>query len=53
MAHPKLWGTTDTRNGLPTTTKESPDFSHGECQMTNKEDALKFGRQIKRVKILN
>lgn len=23
---------TDTRNGLPTTTKESPDFSHGECQ---------------------
>ena len=36
MAHPKLWGTTDTRNGLPTTTKESPDFSHGECQTTNK-----------------
>ncbi len=32
MTHPKLWGTTDTRNGLPTTTKESPDFSHGECQ---------------------
>ncbi len=32
MAHPKLWGTTDTRNGLPTTTKESPDFGHGECQ---------------------
>jgi len=33
MAHPKLWGTTDTRNGFPTTTKESPDFSHGECQL--------------------
>jgi len=33
MAHPNLWGTTDTRNGLPTTTRESPDFSHGECQM--------------------
>jgi len=33
MTHPKLWGTTDTRNGLPTTTKESPDFSHGECQI--------------------
>lgn len=32
MAHPKFWGTTDTRNGLPTTTRESPDFSHGECQ---------------------
>ncbi len=32
MAHPNLWGTTDTRNGLPTTTRESPDFSHGECQ---------------------
>ena len=32
MAPPKLWGTTDTRNGLPTTTRESPDFSHGECQ---------------------
>jgi hypothetical protein len=32
MTHPKLWGTTDTRNGLPTTTKESPDFSHGGCQ---------------------
>ena len=32
MTHPKLWGTTDTRNGLPTTTKESPNFSHGECQ---------------------
>jgi hypothetical protein len=36
MIHPKLWGTTDTRNGLPTTTKESPDFSHGECQVTIK-----------------
>jgi len=33
MAHPNLWGTTDTRNGLPTTTRESPDFSHGECQI--------------------
>lgn len=37
MAHPKLWGTTDTRNGLPTTTKESPDFSHGECQDKTKK----------------
>ena len=33
MTHPNLWGTTDTRNGLPTTTRESPDFSHGECQL--------------------
>ena len=38
MAHPKLWGTTDTRNGLPTTIREPPDFSHGECQM--KEQAI-------------
>lgn len=37
MAHPNLWGTTDTRNGLPTTTKESPEFSHGECQIAKKE----------------
>jgi len=36
MTHPKLWGTTDTRNGLPTTTRESPDFSHGECQYHGK-----------------
>jgi len=36
MAHPNLWGTTDTRNGLPTTTRESPDFSHGECQNIDK-----------------
>ena len=29
----KLWGTTVSRNALLTTTKESPDFSHGECQL--------------------
>ena len=31
MAHTKLWGTTVSRNALLTTTKESHDFSHGEC----------------------
>jgi hypothetical protein len=48
MAHPKLWGTTDTRNGLPTTTKESPDFSHGECQPVSQEYGFfaKNGRHI-------
>ncbi|HHW00140.1 MAG TPA: hypothetical protein GXX36_11355 [Clostridiaceae bacterium] len=48
MAHPKLWGTTDTRNGLPTTTKESSDFSHGECQFLVKDicfqEDFTFGR---------
>ena len=38
MAYPNLWGTTDTRNGLPTTTRESPDFSHGECQAESDDD---------------
>ena len=41
MAHPKLWGTTDTRNGLPTTTRESSDFSHGECQIEVFIEAIK------------
>jgi len=40
MAHPELWGTTDTRNGLPTTTKESPDFSHGECQISENDNII-------------
>jgi hypothetical protein len=34
MAHPNLWGTTDTRNGLPTTTKEFHAFRCVECQCT-------------------
>ncbi len=37
-AHPNLWGTTDTRNGLPTTTRESPktDDIHTESKELNK-----------------
>jgi len=35
MAHPNLWGTTDTRNGISITTRESSDFSYGECQHIN------------------
>ena len=45
MAHPNLWGTTDTRNGLPTTTRESPDFSHGECQTIKTLICILFNRQ--------
>jgi len=30
MVHPKLWGITNTGNGLPTTAKESFEFSDGE-----------------------
>jgi len=47
MAHPNLWGTTDTRNGLPTTTRESPDFSHGECQRAkNNLTQAELGKQL-------